>query len=132
MRAGRCYDGRTMKNLILGFALVVAACGGSKKEAENPVGGPGEPMVDPTLPSWAPPSCATYQKAVTQAIACDAIEQATRDSIQSTYDTAAAGWKAENDANAERVAEIDASCTSSAESVQAEITGKCGPATEAQ
>ncbi len=119
------------KTAIVVFALAVAACGGSKSNAESPTGGAGEPMVDPTVPSWTPPSCATYQKAVTQAIACDAIEQATRDSIQQAYDEASAAWKAEADASAERVAEVSASCTTSAESVQAELTGKCGPATEA-
>jgi hypothetical protein len=117
-----------MKNLIVVFALLVAACGGSKSAAESPTGGPGEPTVDPTLPSWAPPSCAAYQKAVVQAINCEAIDQTKRDEIQQKYDEASAAW-ATQDAESSSVEEVDAQCTSGTESVQAETAGNCGPST---
>ncbi len=119
-----------MKNLLVVFALVAAACGSSKSTAQSPTGGEGEPVVDPTMPSWAPASCSAYQKAVVQATACQAIEQGKRDEIQQAYDTASASWKAEQDATPARIEEVAAACSSSAESVQAETAGKCGPTTE--
>ncbi|MDQ3370734.1 MAG: hypothetical protein M3680_35400 [Myxococcota bacterium] len=119
-----------MKNLLVVFALVIAACGGSKSTAQSPTGGPGDPAVDPTMPSWAPPSCSAYQKAVVQATACQAVEQTKRDEIQQAYDTASASWKAEQDATPERIEEVAAACASSAESVRAETVGNCGPTSE--
>lgn len=109
---------------LLVLVIALAACGGSKKDT-SPVGGPGEPAIDPTLPSWMPASCTTYQKAVFQAINCDAMEQGTRDEIQTTYNSSSESWKAENDADAARIAEVDAGCTSSAESVRTAIGDLC-------
>jgi hypothetical protein len=114
-----------MTKLIAVVVLSLAACGSKSKAAESPVGGPGEPAIDPTLPSWAPASCTTYQKAVFQAITCEAIDHGKRDEMQQTYNAASTGWKAEQDADAARIAEVDATCTSSADSVKAEIDGKC-------
>ncbi len=113
-----------MTKLLL-LVVALAACGGSKKADTSPVGGPGEPAIDPTVPSWAPASCTTYQKAVFQAINCDAMEQGKRDEIQTAYNSASESWKAENDADAARIAEVDASCTSSAESVRSAIGDLC-------
>lgn len=109
---------------ILLIVVALAACGGSKKDT-NPVGGPGEPAIDPTVPSWAPPSCTTYQKAVFQAINCDAVEQGKRDEIQTAYNSASESWKAEKDADATRIEEVNQSCTSGAESVRTAIGDLC-------
>jgi hypothetical protein len=114
-----------MTKVFAVLLLSLAACGSKSKAADSPVGGPGEPAIDPTLPSWAPPSCTTYQKAVFQAINCDAIEQGKRDEIQTTYNTASSGWKAETEADAARIAEVETTCTASADAVKAEIDGKC-------
>jgi hypothetical protein len=114
-----------MTKLLAMLLLSLAACGGSKPKDNSPVGGPGEPMIDPTVPSWAPASCTTYQKAVFQAINCDAMEKDKRDEIQTTYNSASESWKAEKDADAARIAEVDASCTSNAESVRASIGDLC-------
>ncbi len=120
-----------MKHLILASILMVAACGGSKaKNTEVANGGMGSAAVDPTIPSWAPKSCVAYAEAVTQAIGCEDIEKAKRDAVEETYEGALASWKAEQNATAERIAEVDKSCTSSTESVKAEITGHCVPATK--
>lgn len=115
--------------MIKAFALIlaVAACGGSSKDSNSPVGGPGEPAIDPTLPSWAPPSCTTYQKAVFQAINCTAVDQGKRDEIQTAYNRDSESWKAETDANAARVEEVSASCTASSESVRATLGDQCSP-----
>ena len=115
-----------MSKLLVVLFVALTACGGSKaKDTNSPVGGPGEPAIDPTLPSWAPASCTDYQKAVFQAINCDAVEKGKRDEIQTTYSTASESWKAETDASAARVEEINVSCTSSAESVRAVIGDLC-------
>lgn len=106
------------------LVVALAACGGSKKDT-SPVGGPGEPAIDPTVPSWAPQSCTTYQKAVFQAINCEAMEQGKRDEIQTAYNSASESWKAETDADAARIEEVNQSCTSSAESVRTAIGDLC-------
>ncbi len=119
-----------MKHLILASILMMAACGGSKsKNPEMANDGMGSAAVDPTIPSWAPQSCIAYAKAVTQAIGCEDIDKAKRDTMEETYEGALASWKAEQNATEERIAEVDASCTSSTESVRAEIEGHCVPAT---
>lgn len=118
-----------MTKLFVILVVALAACGGSKSKtdtaASSPVGGPGEPAIDPTIPSWAPKSCTTYQKAVFQAINCEAMDKGKRDEIQTTYNTASESWKAEKDADAARIAEVETSCTSSAESVRAAIGDLC-------
>ncbi len=118
-----------MKNLLLVSALLLVACGGgskSTKTAENaPTGGPGEPAVDPTVPSWAPKSCIAYHKVVVQALECQAIEQGKRDSIKTKYDADAAAWQAMTDAEPGKIAEVGTACEGETTTVQAEITGKC-------
>ncbi len=125
-----CYGGRSMNKILASVLLVFAACGGSKAAPQSPTGGPGEPMVDPTMPSWVPASCNAYHKAVVEALSCDAIEQGKRDEIRQAFDAASTTWKAEQDATPARVEEVGAACTSSGESVRAEITGKCLPASK--
>ena len=114
-----------MTTLRILLVVSLAACGGSNKDSNSPTGGPGEPAIDPTLPSWAPPSCTTYQKAVFQAINCQAVDQAKRDEVQTAYAADSESWKAETDADASRIEAVDASCTSKAESVRAMIGDQC-------
>ena len=116
-----------MKHLLVLSLLVFAACGSKSKSDTAPTGGPGEPIVDPTMPSWAPKSCNDYHKAVVQALECDAIDQGKQDEIRASYESSSAAWKAEQDANAERIEAIGAACVSSAESVRADTAGKCTP-----
>jgi len=115
-----------MTKLRIVLVLALVACGGSKKDT-NPVGGPGEPAIDPTLPSWAPASCTAYQKAVFQAINCEAVDQGKRDEIQDAYNAASVNWKQENEADAAKIEEINVSCTSNTESVRAAIGDQCSP-----
>jgi hypothetical protein len=126
-----------MTALKFAFVFFVAACGGSKSnQPDTTTGGGGtgggdEATVDPTIPSWSPASCAGYQKAVSQAIACDAMDQGERDQIQATYDQDSASWKAEQDATPERIAEVESDCTTKTDAIRTSLEGKCGPATEA-
>lgn len=131
-RALGYYNG-IMKNLFTLAFVLVAACGGSKKpDTTNPndpnvAAGSADPAVDPTVPSWAPQSCKDYQKAVFQAVECEALEQGKRDEIKSKYDTDAAAWKADQNVDDAKVASVGTECTASIEAVRAAIGDKCVP-----
>jgi hypothetical protein len=112
-----------MKTLLASILLVLAACGGSSKPATTPERS--ADTVDPTVPSWLPASCVAYHKAVVQAIDCQAVEQSKRDRIGATFDETSVSWKAEDNANATRVNEIGATCTTATDSVRADIADKC-------
>ena len=88
-------------------------------------GGPGEPSVDPTMPSWAPKSCIAYHKAVVEALDCDALEHAKHDRIEKAYGTAVDGWKAEANGTPERIQTIGAACERDTASVHADVAGTC-------
>ncbi len=88
-------------------------------------GGPGEPTVDPTMPSWAPKSCLAYHTAVVQALGCVALERDKRDQIQKTYGIASEGWKSETNGTPKRIEEVGAACERGTLSVHADVAGKC-------
>lgn len=111
--------------LVLASLVLMLGCGGSSKSTESPTGGPGEPTVDPTVPSWLPESCIAYHKAVVQAINCEAVEQTKRDEIKATFDATSVSWKNEPSADRERVEEIGATCTETTASVRADIGESC-------
>jgi predicted lipoprotein len=114
----------TLALLILGLA----ACSHNKPAAGSSptaVANADEPVVDPTLPSWAPRSCAAYHTAVVEAQGCSAIAQSTRDSMREKYEAAQASWKAMHDAPQGTIDEIRASCAEEAKAVHAEADGKC-------
>src|SRR4051812_25887520 len=98
-----------MTKLLALSALLLAACGGRPKSTTPPpqqtahqngetygdtTGGPDQPSVDPTVPSWAPKSCLAYHKVTVEAMGCTAIEQSKRDAIQREYGAASQSWKA--------------------------------------
>ena len=116
------------KTFACALIAVLAACGGGpKRPTTTNQGEVGDAEVDPTVPSWTPQACKDYNKAVFQAIKCEAVEQAKRDEIKATYDAAAAGWKAEENADEAKVNEVAASCVQSTESVRATIGSLCVP-----
>src|SRR4051812_34512859 len=114
-----------MKTLFASILLVVTACGGSPKSSSTTNQQSAESTVDPTVPSWLPPSCIAYHKAVVQAIDCKAVEQEKRDRIKTTFDQTSVSWKAEDNADKARVEQIGATCTTETESVRADIADKC-------
>ncbi len=122
-----------MKNLLIVFGLVLAACGGgsSNSSSKTPkevvageTGGDGQPEVDPTVPSWAPQTCIAYHRAVVQALDCTAIEQGKRDAIKAKYETDAEGWKTV-EATPAKVEEVKAYCETTTASVRADIGTTC-------
>jgi hypothetical protein len=114
-----------MQKLLASIVLVVCACGGASKSSTGAQRPADEASVDPTVPSWLPPSCIAYHKAVVQAIDCQAVDQTKRDNIKNTFDATSVSWKAEQNADKARVDEIGATCTTSTESVRADIADKC-------
>jgi hypothetical protein len=113
-----------MKSLLASILLALVACGGIPKSSTTNQQS-ADSTVDPTVPSWLPPSCIAYHKAVVQAIDCKAVEQSKRDRIKTTFDETSVSWKAEDNANAARVDEIDVTCTTATDSVRADIADKC-------
>jgi hypothetical protein len=120
-----------MNKLLATAALLFAACGGANQSGPQTAttsGADGDATVDPTVPSWTPKSCIAYHKVTIEALDCPAIEQSKRDQIQAEYGQASQAWKREEDATKANVEEIAQACERSAESVHADIAGKCAKA----
>jgi len=121
-----------MKRLIVISALFLGACSHRSNDATMP-SGPStaasdrdtEPSVDPTLPSWAPPSCKHYHAAVVKLIACEAVPQATRDAAKAKYDADHAKWQAMQEQPQGAIGEVRQSCADDAKAVGEQMTGKC-------
>jgi hypothetical protein len=114
-----------MKTLLVAILVTLAACGGSSTPSQHPTAPTEEARVDPTIPSWLPQSCVAYQKAVVQAINCQAVDQTKRDEIQKAYGEKSTSWKAEDNADSAKVNEIGATCRTATGSVRADIGEKC-------
>ncbi|MDB4958738.1 MAG: hypothetical protein JWO36_6307 [Myxococcales bacterium] len=122
----------TLGLLLLGLV----ACSHNHTDANNPQlasaeSEPNEPPVDPTLPSWAPRSCAAYHTAVVEALACEAIPQDSRDAIKGKYEASNAGWQAMHDAPQGTIDQVRASCTEDMKAVRAQSDGKCAQGQQA-
>ena len=121
-----------MKSLIVLSALFLGACSHRSNEPTTPSGPPTaasdtdtEPSVDPTLPSWAPPSCKRYHAAVVRLIECEAVPQATRDAAKAKYDADHAKWQAMQDQPQGAIEEVRQSCADDAKAAREQMTGKC-------
>ncbi|MEO8548989.1 MAG: hypothetical protein ABI678_03425 [Kofleriaceae bacterium] len=119
-----------MKTLIATALLAFAACH-HDAAPQNPTTGAGtetadsDPDVDPTLPSWAPPSCRGYHAWVVKFSACNEIEQAARDQVAATYDADNKKWHDMTNATAADLDQVKVSCGESRASVKSQMTGKC-------
>ena len=90
--------------MIRTIAFIVVALAACSKDKPNttPTGGGDmaatgsgdNPETDPTMPSWAPPSCTEYNKLVTQIGECNAIDQGERDAVKTQYEARLVEWKA--------------------------------------
>lgn len=121
-----------MKSLIVLSALVFGACSHHSNDATTPSGtstaasdSDADPMVDPTLPSWAPRSCKAYHAAVVNLLACEAVPQDARDAAKAKYDADHATWQAMQDQPQGAIEQVRQRCADDATAVRAQMTGKC-------
>ncbi|MBC7976018.1 MAG: hypothetical protein H7138_13685 [Myxococcales bacterium] len=122
-----------MKSLIVMSALLFGACSHQNKDATTPSGsatsasgaGAEDPMVDPTLPSWAPRSCRVYHAAVVKLVGCEGVAQEARDSAKAKYDADHAKWQAMQDQEQAALDAVGQGCTDDAASVRAQLTDAC-------
>jgi hypothetical protein len=84
-----------------------------------------DPGVDPTMPSWAPPSCKGYHAAVVKLSACPDIDQATKDKVSAKYDADNKSWHDMTNATEADLDQVKASCGDERAAVRAQMSGKC-------
>ena len=130
-----------MRITLTAFLLGIAACSHGQPAPQGPaptapapttaaVTVEHEPLVDPTLPSWAPRSCTRYHTVVVDALACGEIAQGTRTLIKLTYDARTQSWQTLVDAPPGRIEEIGKQCTDDSQLVLTEQAGRCGMTAE--
>lgn len=115
----------TMTILIL--ALVgLLACSHHEPAAQTAgTATAGPDAVDPTLPSWAPPSCKTYHAAVIQLVGCTEVAQNARDQASAKYDADSKKWHDMQNQTAADLQQVGTECSSDADAVKAQITANC-------
>ena len=118
-----------MKTLI---ACALFASLASLGCSHNDAAAPQEPLpvakadgLDPTLPSWAPKSCAEYHTAVVKFSHCGDLSLDLRDKVSAKYDADNKGWHDMVNASQADLDQVKLSCTDEAASVNAQMTGKC-------
>lgn len=111
------------------LALTIAACH-HDKPAATPMPSPtdnttaaGEP--DPTLPSWAPPSCKAYHATVVKLTACTNAAQADRDAATAKYDADAKAWHDMQNAQQADLDRVKGDCDSAQADAQAKLVAGC-------
>lgn len=126
-----------MKTLIASLLFAsVAACSHHDAEPASPamMGSNTEaatatdPDIDPTLPSWAPPSCRAYHTAVVKLAGCTEVAQAIRDKASAKYDADLKAWHDMKNAQQSDLDQVKASCGDQASSVNAQLTASCAAA----
>jgi hypothetical protein len=81
--------------------------------------------VDPTLPSWAPKTCAEYHAAVVKFSHCGEIALDLRDKVSAQYDADNKAWHDIADAKQSDLDQVKLACGDQTSSVNAQMTGKC-------
>ncbi|HEY0251882.1 MAG TPA: hypothetical protein VGC41_10165 [Kofleriaceae bacterium] len=87
-----------------------------------------DPDVDPTLPSWAPPSCKAYHTAVVKLAGCTDLAQDLRDKTSAKYDADNKSWHDLSNATQADLDQVKAACAYQAASVKAQMSGHCAAA----
>jgi len=82
-------------------------------------------VVDPTLPSWAPKSCARYHVVVVKTVDCPEIDAETRMTIKNKYEAQNTAWHDMQNAELSAIDQVGAECEQDMKSVQATAGGKC-------
>ena len=84
-----------------------------------------DPMVDPTLPSWAPRSCVAYHTAVDRIVSCTAVDAAKRETIRQTYEAKHKAWQDMHDMPQGAIADVQTQCASDLDAVKAQTDPTC-------
>jgi hypothetical protein len=127
-----------MKTLIASLLFAsVAACSHHDAEPATPgmmgsntneAATATDPEIDPTLPSWAPPSCRAYHTAVVKLAGCTEVAQDIRDKASAKYDADNKAWHDMKNAQQSDLDQVKASCTDQAASLKAQLTAPCAAA----
>lgn len=112
------------------FVLTAAtACSHDKKPA-NPSNGDSSAMAgdnpDPTLPSWAPPSCKQYHESVVKLTGCMAVPQGERDAATAKYDADNKAWHDLTNAQQSDLDRIGGECATEDTAIQAKLAQCAG------
>ena len=110
------------------FALSVIAACHHDKPAKAPGSGDSTTAMagdspDPTLPSWAPPSCKQYHVSVVKLTGCTMVAQDVRDSVTAKYDADNKAWHDLTNAQQSDLDRIGGECAAS----DTELQGKLAP-----
>ncbi len=112
------------------FVLTAAAaCSKSKPANTTTTGTSGDQTAmagdspDPTLPSWAPPSCKQYHATVVKLSGCMAVAQEDRDSVTARYDADTKSWHDMTNAQQSDLDRVGTECSSK----DAEVKTKLAP-----
>lgn len=126
--------------MLRNIAFIVLALAACSKDKPSTTASPGggvaasgggdNPDVDPTLPSWAPPSCVQYHKLTIQLGECTAMAQGDRDAITQQYQTRLAEWKALENAEQGQLDAVKQQCEAAVTELSAKKSTSCPAATE--
>src|SRR4051812_48096973 len=112
------------------LALTITACHHDKAPANAMTSSPtagttaeGDP--DPTLPSWAPPSCRTYHATVVKLTACTTVAQGDRDAATAKYDADAKMWHDMQNAQQSDLDKVKSDCDTAQADAQAKLVAGC-------
>ncbi len=124
---------RAMKTMLT--LVLVAACSHSEPPPVTPLPpvettAAADPLIDPTLPSWAPRSCASYHAAVVRVLDCDALEGTKKAQIKAQYDVDHAKWDAMHDEPLDAISQVGEDCKASLANLHVTYDASC--ATTAQ
>ena len=116
------------------LVLALAACGSSSKKSDTTTttasgsttaSADDTAMVDPTLPSWAPRSCAQYHVVVVKAVDCPDLDQPARDEIKAKYESQNTAWHNMTNAELADIEQIRVQCGEDMKAVEARAGNKC-------
>lgn len=80
-------------------------------------------IPDPTLPSWAPPSCKQYHASVVKLSGCTAVAQEERDAVTAKYDADTKSWHDLTNAQQSDLDRVGMECTQ----LDADVKAKLAP-----
>jgi hypothetical protein len=84
-----------------------------------------DPFVDPTLPSWAPKSCAAYHAAVVRFVSCETDDAAKREAVRESYDSENKRWHDMMNVEQKAIDEVQTACAARTTDISAKTDPSC-------